>query len=659
MTFKISLGFLAALWLSGCGGFATPAAMGPPLAVTLTTVATQTLPETLPPTPLPTLTNTPAPNKPVNQRQRASSTATIELPVALGTPFPTPNAPITAGNVSRLQELAVFGSPAIYEAVLSADGKLLFLATSAGIEISEVDTGRPVGRLDLVIRDNPAPGDLAVSADGALVLAVTRAGVQAAAVKDGQVLWQYPGRLSNSGTVALSPDGRLASIADCVEGADCAFQVFRIADGELIFSGKGNRPFFSPDGRLFAADVERSVWIWDVDTWKKVQNIWLEDPVETTRTFSPDGELLAVGRSDTIEIWRIAERKLIRVIDGLEDEEYGGLPVIFAPDSRNIAIQDGNRQWHVVEVASGKRSQTVELPQPGIPYWDGGQLKGYPVPEHPNYFPPWNAKAFHFVDQDSALAFPYFPPANDGSVQSKICRLSLAGELSCKPVEQILEEIDLASLANLVGSNRKIQPMAVLQNGAYLIYDASVQYGEQAGLWDVRQRRTKSWNGSLTEWAASNDESRVVIALRNNGVYLVEVLDLVSGKSVYRKDINTYWLALDLSPDGRSLAVMLEVDDTDQLQVIDIETGKVASRFEIPKSKDGEVFISAIEFGPASDILALAFSDGRIGVYNLEGKLIHSWQAHQGEIALVFSQDGRSLATNSRDGLIKIWGVGH
>lgn len=656
MNFKITLGFLAALWLSGCGGFAAPAAVDSLLVVTQTTVETQTPSATLPPTSSPTVTHTPTPNKPVNQHQRASATAATVLPVAMGTPFPTPNAPITARNVSGLRELAIFGSPAIYEAVLSTDGKLLFLATSAGIEISEVDTGRLVGKLDLVIRDDPAPGDLAVSADGAIVLAVTRAGVQLTAVKDGQMLWQYPGGLSDYGSIALSPDGRLVSLADCVEGEDCTIQVFRIADGKIIFSGKGTRPFFSPDGRRFAADFERSVWIWDVDTWKKVQSIWLENPSETTRTFSPDGLLLAVGRSDNVEIWRIAERKLTRVIDGLENVEYGGLPVIFAPDSRNIAIQDGSRQWQVYEIASGKRSQTIELPQPGIPYWDGGRLQAYPLPVQPNYFPPWNAKAFHFVDQDSALAFPYFPP-DDGSVQSEICRLSLAGELSCQPVEQSLGEIDLASLANLVGSNRKIQPMAVLQNGAYLIYDASVQSGEQAGLWDVRLRRIKSWNGSLTEWVASNDESRVVIALRNNGAYHVEVLDLASGKSLYRKDFNTYWLALDLSPDGRSLAVMLEVDDTDQLQVICIETGKAVSEFDIPKPEDGEVFVSAVEFGPAGDILALAFSDGRIGVYNMEGTLLHTWQAHHGEIALAFSQDGRMLATNSRDGLIKLWGV--
>ena len=131
--------------------------------------------------------------------------------------------------------------------------------------------------------------------------------------------------------------------------------------------------------------------------------------------------------------------------------EYGGVSVVFAPDSVQIAIQDGSRQWQVFEIASGKRLQTIDLPQSKLPYWNGDQLKGYPVPERPNYFPAWNAKAFHFVDQGRALAFPFFQEAEAGAVKSEICRLSLAGELLCMPIEESLVGIDLKSLTRQVG----------------------------------------------------------------------------------------------------------------------------------------------------------------------------------------------------------------
>ena len=140
-------------------------------------------------------------------------------------------------------------------------------------------------------------------------------------------------------------------------------------------------------------------------------------------------------------------------------------------------------------------------------------------------------------------------------------------------------------------------------------------------------------------------------------MYHGEVVDLASGKSFYRKDFKTFWLVLDLSPDGRSLVVVSDTEETNQPQVIDIDAGKVSRAFEVPKPDDNNVFISAVEYGPAGDMLALAFSDGQIGVYNPEGKLLHTWQAHQGEMALAFSLDGRLLATSSRDGLIEIWGI--
>lgn len=655
--FKISWGLFAVLWLSGCSGFGAPTVEGVSPTSTQAPMTTQTITETAQPTWTPTMTSASVQIKTVDQRPRPSATATVELPVVLGTPFPTPATPITIENVTNLRELAVFGSPVTYEAALSADGKWFFLARSNGIEIYDPGTNRQMTRLDLIVRDEPSSSDLAVSVDGSMVLGVTRADIQVWDANGGRMIWQNPQSLSPYGSIALSPDSHLAAIADCVALDQCTFQVFRLADGTVVFSGKGTRPLFSPDGRWFAADVERSLWIWDIASWSKVQHIWLENPAETTRTFSPDGELLAVGRSDKVEIWRIAGRKLIRAIDGFTPLEYAGLPVSFSTDSTHIAVQDGIRQWQVFEIATGMNLPVIELPESSIAYWDNEQLKGYPIPAAPNYFPPWNAKAFRFVDRDSALAFPYFQPMDDGTVSSEVCRLSLAGEMACVPTEKSLADIDLETLSSHVGGSRPIEVVSVLQDGAYLIYDASLKVGAKAGLWDRQHERAKTWNRLLTQWSTPKDENRVAVALRDNGVYHVEVFDLVSWKSIYRKDFKTFWLVLDLSLDGNQLVVVESAGDVDQLQVVDLDTGKLTNTIDIPKPDDGDVFVSAVEFGSAGDILALAYSDGKVEVYDPEGKLLYDWQAHQGEIVLAFSQDGRLLATSSRDGLIKIWGV--
>jgi WD40 repeat protein len=55
----------------------------------------------------------------------------------------------------------------------------------------------------------------------------------------------------------------------------------------------------------------------------------------------------------------------------------------------------------------------------------------------------------------------------------------------------------------------------------------------------------------------------------------------------------------------------------------------------------------------------MGFSDGTLRLFDpRDGSIIYEWKAHSTEItALDFTQDMKHLATASRDGTIRIWGI--
>lgn len=365
---------------------------------------------------------------------------------------------------------------------------------------------------------------------------------------------------------------------------------------------------------------------------------------------------MVIARSNLVEIWRIKERKLIWIIPGLKETQYGAHTAIFSPDTTRVTISSDD-QWLIYDIKNGSQLKIVTLSQNALPYWDGTDFKGYELPKRTNYFPAQNAKAFRFIDRDQALSFPRFIAQEDGTLRSEICRLSLAWGLSCQPLDTQLEKIDQQALTAWVGKTRLITPMALINNDQNLLYDASSQASTKAGLWNNLNKRAVQWSGFLTQWSISGDTNRLAIGLHDNGMYHIGVINLATGKSLYRKDFQSFWALLDLAPDGNSLAVLINQEDTVRLQVIDLRNGKVAKHFDLPLPATELDFVSAVEYGPAGDFLALANIDGWIEIRSPDGKLMYSWQAHQGEAAIAFSQDGRLLATNSRGGWIKTCGI--
>lgn len=381
LLFAAGLGFLA---------LRTP----PSGAVPSETVALATATVTPTHTPSPTATQTPTAT--VEPTATATPTPTpITLPVTNGTPIPDlPYEVITAENVQRLRQIARYGYPRLLEANpyrLTADGKTLVVGTTLGPEFYDAQTQEKSGGFEVEFLRS-----FDLTPDGQYLL--TFAGETLTVwTKDGQKVREFDLQAGDAwqlNAVALSPDGSMLAVqrkkADWQE-AD-KVEVYRVADGSLLDTVRGNGVLFSPDGRYLATVFDGSVRLYPAaelgQGWEKrlpKQTLpWCGGNERCGLIFSPDG-LAAVIRAARVEVYQVENRRLVRQVSGWESDGYALPQVQFADGQMLITTppvydRQGNirlkAQAIVVDVATGEWLNKSEVEE-GFAYLDGGEVRTF------------------------------------------------------------------------------------------------------------------------------------------------------------------------------------------------------------------------------------------------------------------------------------------
>ncbi len=354
-------------------------------ASTATPTATATATAT--PTVTPTVTLTPT--------AKATPTPTpITLPVTNGTPIPDlPYEVITAENVSRLRQIARYGYARLLNENpyrLTADGRTIAVGTTAGVEFYDAHTQEKTGALAV---DFLRAFD--ITPDGKYLL--TSAGESLTVwTWDGQKVREFDVEAGDAwalNAVALSPDGALLAVqrkkTDWQE-AD-KIDVYRVSDGSLLDTVRGNGVVFSPDGQYLATVFDGSVRLYPMaelgEGWEKrlpKQALpWCGINETCGLTFSPDGTLAAVVRSSRVDVYQVADRKLVRQVSGWEADRYNPPTVQFADGQVLITtppIYDGQGEVKVkpkaiaVDVASGEWVSQDEV-EDSFAYLDNEQVR--------------------------------------------------------------------------------------------------------------------------------------------------------------------------------------------------------------------------------------------------------------------------------------------
>ncbi|MDJ0553472.1 MAG: AAA-like domain-containing protein [Microcoleaceae cyanobacterium MO_207.B10] len=68
--------------------------------------------------------------------------------------------------------------------------------------------------------------------------------------------------------------------------------------------------------------------------------------------------------------------------------------------------------------------------------------------------------------------------------------------------------------------------------------------------------------------------------------------------------------------------------------------------------------VTSVKFSPNQQVLASAGVDGKVVIWNLEGKKIREWQTEQKSVnSIVFHPDGKYVVTAGSNGTVKIWNL--
>lgn len=418
--------------------------------------------------------------------------------------------------------------------------------------------------------------------------------------------------------LALSADGKtVASTHD-----DSTVRLWDIASSTEIATFRGhnervNTIAFSPDSKiLVSGSNDNTINLWDIVNKNRKATLVGHNGSVRAVTFSPDGKILASGSSDgTIRYWDVNTRKEMAIFASGHTVDIKS--VAFTADNKMLATAADNGTVEIWDLKTRKL-----LPKPSVAYHDRTEAAAFSLDA--TMFVSHGADTIVHSDEGGARA-SYSPHS-----ETQLWTLPTGDEL-------LTFQQDADSLA--FSPDNKI--LAAGTRKGIRILDTNT--GDELFLINMRQshgvKLLFSPNGKLLASYDTYDETRVWDVTTQNEITPPNIKK-ASG--------------LAFSPDSTILAngnhqgiVLWKITSTGMQEIGPIPNSQRTFSEGLVFSPDGKTLIDSKPKG-RNDVIQLWDVETGRDLGALPG---HAWAIP----SLVFSHDGKILASGSGDGTVLLW----
>jgi WD40 repeat protein len=471
---------------------------------------------------------------------------------------------------------------------------------------------------------------------------------------------------------------------------DKTARIWNVATGEPL-SPPFNHPAevvavcFNADGtRVATVSAEGTASLWEATSGQQLMSFSVGD-YPSGVAFSPGAVFLAAGNADGITtVWDVQSNKRLTTLSDLKGHHGPVSELVFSPNSAFLATayEDGTLQ--IWDSKSGRSLRTLSIGHRSISdlsySGDANELAIAGADGTVTILEVNSGKLIHLISgrrtSISRLALDY-----DGqrlATSSDEGRVRLWDVASSEELRLIFRHKDYISA--LAFSPDRLHLATASADGAAKVWDVSPEstggvvltlpapqaygalfaakgkllvIGSQSTV-EVRDPNSGKLQNkfavpNISNLSTSHEQARWGIVTEDQGV---QVSDLTASRSAPFKacktgDASKHASWGDFSQDFNKAVV---ADSEGSLKICENSSGKTLS---LP----GRDFSSNGAMRPDGGVVAVGGWDGTLSLWDTSsGKKLNSWPASQAEITnVIYSYDGKWLATISHDNLAKIW----